>query len=388
MNPSRGVVLLDGARKPGAKILVSGGTRCNVTNTRVTETDFWGGKSTIARRVLRSLPVADTIRFFETIGVRLREESNGKLFPATNRARDVLDALLTEATHTGTALHAHTRVLDIVREEHGFLVRTSRGDIHADQVVLATGGLSLPKTGSDGAGFLLAQKLGHRIVATTPGLVPITLADDGIHRALAGVSHEVEITIWVDGARERRLSGSMLWTHTGISGPAALDTSRHLMRARIEQRDVRLTVNFWNGRSFEDTDQALQAAGRKNPKTLARTFLSSTLPASLADNILRSLQIDPGSVLSQMSRDDRRGLAHALVEWPLPVTGTRGYNYAEVTAGGVAMDEVDPGTLESRVCPGLFLVGEILDVDGRLGGFNFQWAWATAFSAARALARA
>jgi hypothetical protein len=388
MSPSRGVLLLDGARKPGAKILVSGGTRCNVTNRRVTDADFWGGKSTIVRRVLRSLPVADTVAFFETIGVHLREESNGKLFPSTNRARDVLDALLDEATRTGTALHVQTRVLDITREPHHFLVRTSRGDIRAARVVLATGGLSLPKTGSDGAGFLLARQLGHTVVATTPGLVPITLADSGIHESLAGVSHDVELSVWVDEARACRLSGSMLWTHTGISGPAALDASRHLMRARIEQRDARLTANFWGGQTFEDTDQELHASGRNNPKTLARTFLSSKLPASLADQLLRRLQIVSASLLSQLSRNDRRGLAHALVEWPLVVTGTRGYNYAEVTAGGVALGEVDPGTLESRVCPGLFLVGEILDVDGRLGGFNFQWAWATAYCAAHGLTRA
>jgi predicted Rossmann fold flavoprotein len=388
LNPSRSVVILDGAAKPGAKILVSGGTRCNVTNTIVTDADFWGGKSSIVRRILKAFSVADTIAFFETIGVRLREEANGKLFPTTNRARDVLDALLRETARVGAELHTGHRVLDISLEGDRFRVRTAGRDIRALRVVLATGGLSLPKTGSDGGGFDLARKLGHTIVATTPALVPITLGEPAIHRELAGVSHDVELTIWIDGAKSRSLTGSMLWTHTGISGPVALDASRHWMRAQIDNRDASLTANFWSGRSFERADTDLLDAGRNKPRSSPRAILSSRLPASLAEQLLQHLQIVQERPIAQLPRDERRRLAHALVEWRLPVTGTRGYNYAEVTGGGVALDEVDPGTLMSRVCPGLALVGEILDVDGRLGGFNFQWAWSSAQTAARALSRA
>ncbi len=382
-DPSRTVLLLDSARKPGAKILVSGGARCNVTNVTVTERDFWGGKSTIVRRILRGFPVADTIAFFAEIGVRLHVEADGKIFPDSNRARDVLDALLKESDRVGAELHADHRVLDVVRSDDALLVRTSRGDLRARAVVLATGGRSLPKTGSDGAGLAIAERLGHTIVATTPALAPLVLSDvsasaKGFHTALSGVAQDVELTITVAGKRATRLTGAILWTHFGVSGPVALNASRHVMRAQIEHRDVSITVSFWPGKTFDEADSELTEMGRRRPKSAVTTTLSASLPVSVAAALLRHLKIDGTRPLSQLARDTRRSLARALVGWPLPVTGTRGYNFAEATAGGVALEEIDPSTMESRVCPGLFLVGEMLDVDGRIGGFNFQWAWSTA----------
>jgi hypothetical protein len=386
-NRLRAVAILDSAKKPGAKILVSGGSRCNVTNTIVTERDFWGGRSPIVRRVLRGFPVDDTIAFFRDLGVALHEEADGKLFPDSNRARDVLDALLRETAHSGATLLSAHRVVDVEPTGDGFRVVTANGDLHATSVVLATGGQSLPKTGSDGGGFAIAQRLGHTVVPTTPALVPLLLdAGDSVHRALSGVSHDVEIAVWIDGAVATRITGAMLWTHVGISGPAALNASRHWMRAQIERRPVSLTVNFRPGQSFEDVDAWWTERAREHPKATAQSTLADTLPVSVAAAIVGRLGIDGNVLLAHFSRDDRRRLVHALVEWPLPVAGTRGYNYAEVTAGGVALDEIDPSTMASRVCRGLYLVGEILDVDGRIGGFNFQWSWSTGFVAGRALA--
>ena len=174
--PTRGVLLLEGARRPGAKILVSGGSRCNVTNARVDERDFWGGPSTIVRRVLRAFRVDDTVAFFREIGVHLHEEADGKLFPDTNRSRDVLEALLNEVDRVGVTLVAGQRVLDVTRAEKLFHITTTSGVHLARAVVLATGGQSLPKTGSDGFGFALARRLGHTIVPPTPGLVPLLLS--------------------------------------------------------------------------------------------------------------------------------------------------------------------------------------------------------------------
>jgi len=379
------VALFDGAKRPGAKILVSGGTRCNVTNTVVTERDFSGGKPAVVRRILKAFPAAATRAFFQEIGVSLHEEPGGKLFPDSNRARDVLAALLNEAARVGASLYPDHRVTSVERDADAFLVHTSHGVTRARSVVLATGGLSLPKTGSDGHGYALATRLGHTLVSTTPALVPLTLGSPSIHYDLSGVSHLVELTLWVNGAKAKTVTGSMLWTHTGISGPAALDISRHVMRAQADGAATRLTANFWGGATFDDVDTDLQRAGRDAPKAAARTVLALCLPAALAAALLGAAGIEYDAVFSQLPREKRRALTHAIVEWPLPVTGTRGYNVAEVTAGGVALEEIDPGTMASRVCPGLWLVGEILDVDGRLGGFNFQWAWSTAYVAARSL---
>ncbi len=402
LNPDLSVALIDGARKPGAKILVSGGGRRNVTNRVVSERDFWGGSPPIVRRVLRGLSVDDTIAFFARLGVALHEEAGGKLFPDSNRARDVLDALLREASRVGVHCLFDYRVENIARAPEGFTVagsgfrlrqgyggqvsRISR-DITASRVVLATGGQSLPKSGSDGSGFAIVRRLGHTIVPPVPALVPLLLErDEPLHARLSGVAHEAELTVWIDGRVATRLTGALLWTHFGLSGPLALNASRHYTRASAEGRAVALTLSVWPPARFEEMDRELLALITERPRAKLVTVLGERLPAALAEQVAAAEGFETGLTGAQLSRDARRRLARALVERPLKVIGTRGYNYAEVTAGGVDLNEIDPASLESRVCRGLYLVGEILDVDGRIGGFNFQWAWSSARVAARALA--
>jgi predicted Rossmann fold flavoprotein len=183
-----------------------------------------------------------------------------------------------------------------------------------------------------------------------------------------------------------RLQGSLLWTHFGVSGPVVLNASRHWARAKLENRDVRVTLNFLPASTFDAVDTQLLGLMDSRPRASMPTLLAGLLPAALADALVAHLGIDRTVGAAQITRADRRRLVHALVEWPLPIVDTRGYNYAEATAGGVELTEIDPATMESRVCPGLYLVGEVLDVDGRIGGFNFQWAWSSARVAARALA--
>jgi predicted Rossmann fold flavoprotein len=386
--PSRSVALLDGASKPGAKILVSGGGRCNVTNTIVAETDFWGGKRTIVRRVLRGLPVDETVAFFRELGLPLHEEAGGKLFPDSNQARDVLSALMAGLAEAGARLHAGMRVHEVARTDEGFALETSRGPLTARQLVLATGGKSLPKTGSDGGGYDIARALGHTLVPPIPALAPLLLDSQtaySIHHGLSGIAVDGELSIWIDGAMATRLSGALLWTHFGISGPVVLNASRHWARARLEGRPVRVTLNFHPGQTFENVEARWMAAAADRPRASARTVLAADLPDAVAVAVLGVVGIAVDRTVAELTREERRRLVHALTEWPLPVTDTRGYNYAEVTAGGIDLAEIDPATMESRVCPGLFLVGEILDVDGRIGGFNFQWAWSSAALAGRAL---
>lgn len=388
LDPAHHVVIVDGARRPGAKILVSGGGRCNVTNARVTERDFNGGSRAVIRQVLRALTVDGTTSFFREIGVPLHEEANGKLFPDSSRARDVLDALLRECARTGVERRDGHRVTAIRACARAFAVDTSGGPIAARSVVLATGGQSLPKSGSDGAGWQLARSLGHSIVPPVPALVPLLLDPAGplSFAALSGVSHDVTLAAWVSGRLVERVTGSLLWTHFGISGPAALDISRHWTRAVQEERDVRLTISFLPGSTFEAVDDHLLVLARTRARASASSLLAGLLPSAVADAILKAAEIPAAQPGSTWTRDRRRRLAHLLTECPLPVTGTRGYNYAEVTAGGIPLSEIHGRTLESQVCPGLYFAGEILDVDGRLGGFNFQWAWSSAMVAARGVA--
>lgn len=385
LKPGVRVVVLDGAAKIGAKILVSGGGRCNVTHESVGVADFWGGSPNVVRRILAAFSVERTIAFFREIGVALHVEERGKLFPDSNSARTVLDALLAEARRLGVEIRSAHKVVSVARREH-FQLSTSAGELTARRAVLATGGLSLPKTGSDGLGYRLAASLGHALIATTPGLEPLLLEGD-FHAALSGIAHPVQISVRVQGGKPVHLEGPMLWTHFGISGPVALDASRHWQRARLEGAAVTVTANLLPGNDFVALEAKLLQLVQSQPRTNLRNTLSTLLPGKVADAVLARLKLAGDTTLANVSRDDRRALTRALLDWPLPVVGGRGYNFAEVTAGGVPLTEVDPSTLESRHCAGLYFSGEILDVDGRLGGFNFQWAWSSAWVVASALAR-
>jgi hypothetical protein len=379
---------VDGARHVGAKILVSGGSRCNVTNREVSERDFWGGSRRTVRQVLRAFPAASAVSFFAGLGVALHEEDDGKLFPDTHRSRTVLDALLREAARLGVAVETGQRIAEIRAREGRFALATESGRRYdARAVALATGGRSLPKTGSDGFGYELAARLGHGYVETTPALVPLLL-ENGRHAALAGVSHPAALTVRVGGRVALRLGGALLWTHFGASGPVVLDASRHWLRARLEGHPVDLLLNLCPGETFESLDVWLLERGAAQPRSRVSTVLASRLPAAVAD--LWAEAAGPGGdrVMAHLARRERRDLVHALVDTPLDVRDSRGYGHAEVTAGGIPLEEIDPATMESRLCPGLYLVGEILDVDGRLGGFNFQWAWSSGWVAGQAIARA
>lgn len=406
--PAWRIFAFDGARKLGAKILVSGGGRCNVTNVRVTPADFFGAPPNVVKRILAAFNEGDTVGWFAELGVALHEEENGKLFPDSNDAQTVLDALLADSSRRGVTLASGCRVIDVTSETDGFRVEfasphsptTADHDVLVDpsattatpthrlktrHVVLATGGRSLPKTGSDGGGYELARRLGHSINEPTPALVPLIL-DGDFHVPLSGIAQDVEVVVRIEGQKPRRIRGAMLWTHFGVSGPAILDASRHWHRAKLEERPVKIEINFAPDLDLPAVDQRVLDAVARQPTTQLHNTLSLWFPARFGEAVLRHLNIDGRVPMAHLRKDDRRKLVQSLLAWPLPVRDSRGYNFAEVTAGGVPLSEVDPATMVSRKCPGLFLVGEILDVDGRIGGFNFQWAWSTAWVAAAGLA--
>ncbi|HLG54645.1 MAG TPA: aminoacetone oxidase family FAD-binding enzyme [Vicinamibacterales bacterium] len=386
--PQLRVCCLDGARHIGAKILVSGGSRCNVTNREVTERDFWGGSPRAVRNVLRAFPAERAAAFFETLGVALHEEEDGKLFPDSNRSRTVLDALLAEAARLGVGVEAGRRVTSLRKSDDGFELGIEGGPgLAARAVVIATGGRSLPKTGSDGFGYGLVRGLGHGYVETTPALAPMVLGGDR-HVALAGVSHPAALSLRVNGRIATRLEGPLLWTHFGASGPVVLNVSRHWHRARLDGGEIELLVSVCPGETFESLEAWWLEQERERPRAQVSTVIATRLPVAIADAWIAAAGIPQDTTMAHVNRHGRRELIHRLVETRLEVVDSRGYAYAEVTAGGIPLDEIDPATMQSRVCPGLYLVGEILDVDGRLGGFNFQWAWSSGWVAGHAIAKA
>jgi hypothetical protein len=407
------VTLLNAHPKVGLKILMSGGTRCNVTHREVSERDFHGGSRPFVARVLRAFPVDETLRWFESLGVKLKLEETGKYFPVTDDAQTVLDALLAAVARAGVTLRHGARVVRLERGDRGgfrlgiqavrnaaaFDVGEVKGRrarawplpavqpdewLEADRVVLATGGLSFPRTGSDGTGYALVTALGHTLEPPVPALTPLTASDDWCREA-QGVTVDAALTLRVDHRKVATTRGSLLLAHFGYSGPAALDLSRHWHHAEgTGEREVELSLA--PGETRERLSAAWLAAGKVQPRRMVRRWLTERLPERLADLLCRDTGVEPVERLSQVDRARREGLLGLLVARPLPVTGTLGYEKAEVTAGGVRLGEVNPSTLGSRVAPGLYLCGEILDVEGRLGGFNFQFAWSSGTIAGRAAA--
>lgn len=380
------IVLLDGAKTIGAKILVSGGGRCNVTHDTVTSNDYFGNRR-IIKNVLAAFSVQDTLEWFSSMGVTLKQEENGKLFPVTDKARTVLLALTRECRNLGIEIRPSHRVATLDQAgEDGFGLRHTHGYLRARNVILATGGRSLPKSGSDGSGYELARVVGHHITPTVPALVPLVLDDRMFHKTLSGLSQEVELTTVVEGRTVDQRTGSLLWTHFGISGPVVMDASRFWCLAQAQGRAGTVYGNFFPGWSHDQVRQWFMEQSQAHPRRSLAKLLAVRVPERCAEALCRHATCDPQQAIAQLRRTDRERLLSCLTKFALPIERTRGWNYAEVTAGGVPLEEVNFRTMESKMAPGLYLAGEMLDCDGRIGGFNFQWAWATGFLAGRAAA--
>ncbi len=366
-------VLLESTPDGGRKILISGGGRCNILPARLDESRFVTDSSVhTLRHIVRSWPLAEQITFFEReLGLPLVEEvASGKLFPVSNRARDVRDGLLRLAGKRGVRFRPNATVTGAAPGDSGWQVELASGEpLKADAVILATGGLSVPKTGSDGRGLRIAEQLGHTVHATYAALTPLTAVPPPFGH-LAGVSLPVTITAR-DGRRAATASGGFLFTHQGYSGPAVLDVSHVAVRstpgspAQIRVRWTEMTEPEW--------EAALRPEGTRS----VLGTLRGRLPERLAEALIAVADVEASRPLAQLRREERRRLVETLVRGTLPWTGHEGYKKAEVTGGGVSLAEIDSRSMESRRHRGLFLCGEMLDAFGPIGGYNFLWAWVT-----------
>jgi predicted Rossmann fold flavoprotein len=396
------VLVLDGAKKVGAKILVSGGNRCNVTNEDVhaarfhTESDPAGpsalkgdGSKSFVGRVLRAFNAQSTRRFFESIGVELKLEPTGKYFPTSNSSRTVLNALLRELENAGATLRTGERVVSLAREGDGWRVGVqseagaSTCTYAARAVILCSGGKALPKTGSDGAGYEFALALGHTLIRTTPALTPL-LSEPVMHAHMAGLTLPVRLKLQSEAQVLEERAGSFLFTHGGYSGPVALNLSRHVARRRWELPGARVVASWLHEVPSEDEGRWWQGFVRDNAKKSVANALKPLVPERLATEIGAPFE---GTPLGRLSTSQSKALRAALFAHELPVGGVDGYVKAEATAGGISLAEIEPITMMSKLADGLFLAGEVCDVDGWLGGYNFQWAWSSGVVAGRAAAR-
>ncbi|MGZ8412780.1 MAG: NAD(P)/FAD-dependent oxidoreductase [Gemmatirosa sp.] len=379
-------LLVERTRDGGRKILISGGGRCNVLPAQLDETRFVTDSSpNTLRKIVRAWPLPEQVAFFEgEVGIPLVEETESvKLFPASHRARDVRDGLLALAQRRGVRTRMETRVTDVAPTATGWEV-TCEGapPIAADAVIVATGGLSVPNTGSDGTGLRILERLGHTLHPTYAALTPVT-AEPAPYAELSGISLRVALTARAEG-RTASASGGFLFTHRGYSGPSVLDVSHVVVRSRAEGATppARLTVR-WTSHDEAAWEALLRPQGARAVASVVR----AELPDRLATTLLDVAGVEPTRVLADLTRDERRRLIETLVRGELPWSGDEGYKKAEVTGGGVRLSEIDPRTMESRIRPGLYLCGEVLDAFGPIGGYNFLWAWTTGRAAGRGAAR-
>ncbi|HJR17124.1 MAG TPA: aminoacetone oxidase family FAD-binding enzyme [Gemmatimonadales bacterium] len=378
-------LLLERTRDGGRKILISGGGRCNILPARVDERRFVTDSSpNTLRKILRSWPLADQIMFFEReLGLRLvEEEESAKLFPSSNRARDVRDGLLALAARRGARFLPEVLVTRLAPAQRGWTVEHEHGaPFVVDRVIVASGGLSVPNTGSDGRGLAMLGQLGHTLHPTYPALTPV-VAENSPFRELAGISLPVTI-VARDIVRSSIATGGFLFTHRGYSGPSVLDVSHVVARSRLEgSPSARLAVQ-WTSLDEAGWEVALKPAGTR---TVAGA-LRREIPERLADSLAHLAGVPPSRMLAQMGREERLRLIETLVRGQLPWTADEGYKKAEVTGGGVSLAEIDSRSMQSRRHAGLYLCGEVLDAFGPIGGYNFLWAWATGRAAGIAAAK-
>jgi hypothetical protein len=392
-------LLLEKNRKPGVKILMSGGTRCNVTqatDNRGIVAEFGAG-GRFLHSALACFGVEATIRFFEAEGVPTKVEDTGKIFPQSDRALDVLAALLRRLERSGAQLATEESLVGLERESEtdragdraGFVLSTTRRVLRARRVIVTTGGKSYPGCGTTGDGYALAEHFGHSIARPLPALVPLLVADDWV-RGLRGITiPDVAVAI-VEKASGRVLArrrGSFLFTHFGVSGPVVMDVSREVSaRSTPEQLELRCDfVPLFARAELEESLAAVrQAAGKKQVSGV----LPDVLPKRLGESLLALAGVPLERKVAEASKRDWSRLIDSLKQCAISIRGTRGFAQAEVTAGGVALDEVHSRSLESKLAAGLYFAGEVLDLDGPIGGYNFQAAWSTGTLAGESAAQA
>ncbi|MEI6873862.1 MAG: NAD(P)/FAD-dependent oxidoreductase [Spirochaetota bacterium] len=376
------VVLLEKGPRPGRKLLASGGGQCNITNSgKVAEfLTRYGDKGRFLRKALYSFSNDDLVAWLSARGLDTVTEASGKVFPASRRATEVLGLLLGESSSAGVEIVAASRVSGIVRDGSGSFEVQADAVYRSPLVAIATGGFSYPGTGSEGEGYALAASLGHYIVPAKPALAAFKAGDFPL-ADLAGLSFEGRpFSLWRAGKKLRDCSGDLLITHEGLSGPGILDASRYM-----EEGDL-VTVSFC-GLSREACREAFASALTGAPRALVRNLLGDLgLPRRMADRFCALAEVDPATTASTLRREAREALVTQASSFPVTVTSLGSWDRAMVTAGGVDTSEVEPATMESKLVPGLYFAGELLDVDGDTGGFNLQAAFSTAATAARAMA--
>jgi len=373
------VTLLEKNDRLGRKILISGNGRCNMLNTDRHPSHFHGSDPTFPHHALESFPVQETLAFFHDLGIETRVERRGRVFPASNQASSVVQLLEDRADRVGIKI---VRSADASRLTHSenFHVHTTDGHtFDAERVILTTGGTSSPKLGGSEDGIQMACGLGHRRTRIFPGLGPLETERSTLHK-LQGVRAMVSAQAIVDGKVVKEDDWELLFRFYGLSGLVIFNLSE-AVAPFAGNREVGVRINFFPGLNALELEEKLRARWNRHPhRTVAFSF-TGLLPDKIPPVLLPLVNVSPDRVAASLSQQDGQRIAEGLTAFDVSVLGNRSFDEAEVMVGGIATEDVDPTTMESRLVPGLYFAGEMLDVHGDLGGFNFQWAWSSGWIA-------
>ena len=369
-------------KKIGKKILATGNGRCNVTNQNIELSNFHGSNPSFANYSLKYFNTDTCKKFFMELGIELIEGKKGRLYPRSMQSASIVELLKHECERLKVDFLLEQEVLDIDKKRDNFSLSLNGHKVSASKVLIATGGLAMPILGGNDSGYKLAKKFNHNIVPTSASLVQVLCKED--LKPIAGVKIEGNIEVYENGRNKAFSNGDILFTNYGISGSAVLDISRVISRALLYQKELHVVIDLVPEYSKDTLRDIMQKRLKhRNGKNLA-LWLDGFINPKLAKFMQSSLQINN---IDKINAKELNKIVYALKNLILHVDGTKGFKTAEVTAGGIDTDEVNPKTMESRLKKGLFFSGEVLDIDGDCGGYNLHWAWASGMSAGLAMTK-
>lgn len=374
------VTLLERNDRVGKKLLATGNGRCNYTNLNMSLNNYHGKDLNFAKEPLSQFNADSVIDFFESLGITPAIEESGKVFPLSFQSSSMLDALRFEIKHLDVELIADSYVVNILKKKR-FILKLKDGRVYeADRVILATGGMSMPISGSDGNGYSLAKSFGHKIVETFPALVQLKLEGD-IFKQVNGVKIIGKAGVYHDGKLIREDIGDILFTDYGISGPPILQISRDAIEYINNNLEAELRLSIIYTKSFEELYSYLIKRFEMMPWKTVEECLIGLINKKLINPILKAADIDKKIYVDKLNIREIRDLTNILMDWRFKIIGNKGWGQSQVTAGGVSTEAINDKTLESKLVKGLYIAGELLDIDGDCGGFNLQWAWSTGYIA-------
>ncbi|HQS67026.1 MAG TPA: NAD(P)/FAD-dependent oxidoreductase [Sulfuricurvum sp.] len=380
------VTLYEHNQSVGKKILASGNGRCNIINTTATADDYFGTNADFATYALKQLPFTSFVTFCQTIGLLLDIKEDGRCYPLSNEAKSVLNALNSAAKNSGVKILTDTKVTALNKAKEGFIVHTDHEKYTYNKILIATGSEAAPQLGATDDGYRFATAFGHKIIPTYPSLVQLHL-NSKIHAKMAGVKTFAEVTLSINGKISEKIQGDILFASYGISGLAILDISQKASLALLNKQNVILNINLLPRFTPDALKEILHKLITSVPDHTLETVLGGLVPAKTVPYLCEAVVINPAKALSMLTPKEISKLLGLIANWQFEVTGTHGFKHAEVSGGGVATIDVDDTTMESKLVKGLYFAGEVLDIVGRRGGYNFNFAWASGMIAGRQMSK-